>query len=345
MPPEENWPEILDLDLGTTTALSVKNFLSRAKFGSKLDAACKIKAGYDKLEKCNAGLSIDALSDKNKEEFGRAARSYVTFLFNSFQGLKGLTNDLVKGLGCFDLEIILLGPIAHATYCHTQLFTSFRLRGHFTMEQETASGEEYLSFVDDLRRTYSDLAQPTLLIPDTVKFLVELPILHSRPLLFKLFRLACLCLDEPFPVLPSVKFGSVDSDDPTSSHIDVILPVQSYFANVPHSIEAVTTDQSVSDFHRLEPDFIDGGMSDTYCPWDSVDFFGRSKILEQLTSDISRPKPSVSIAVGKVAGSSKASGVSKSSPKKSSKRPNQQSPDKEMISSAKALLTPSSSKL
>ena len=213
------------------------------------------------------------------------------------------------------------------------------------MEQETASGEEYLSFVDDLRRTYSDLAQPTLLIPDTVKFLVELPILHSRPLLFKLFRLACLCLDEPFPVLPSVKFGSVDSDNPTSSHIDVILPVQSYFANVPHSIEAVTTDQSVSDFLRLEPDFIDGGMSDTYCPWDSVDFFGRSKILEQLTSDISRPKPSVSIAVGKVAGSSKASGASKSSPKKSSKRPNQQSPDKEMISSAKALLTPSNSKL
>ena len=343
MPPEENWPEILDLDLGTTTALSVTNFLSRAKFGSKLDAACKIKAGYDRLEKCSAGLSIDALSDKNKEEFGRAARSYVTFLFNSFQGLKGLTNDLVKGLGCFDLEIILLGPIAHATYCHTQLFTSFRLRGHFTMGQETASGEEYLSFVDDLRRTYSDLAQPTLLIPDTVKFLVELPILHSRPLLYKLFRLACLCLDEPFPVLPSVKFGSVDSDNPTSSHIDVILPVQSYFANVPHSIEGVTTDQSVADFLRLEPDFIDGGMSDTYCPWDSVDFFGRSKILEQLTSDISRPKPSVSIAVGKVAGSSKASWTSKSSPKKSRKRPNQQSPDKEMISSAKALLTPSSS--
>ena len=217
LPLEENWPEIINLDLSTTTALSVSNFLSRAKFGSKLDAACKIKTGHDKLEKCNSGLSIDALSSKNKEEFGRAARSYVTFLFNSFQELKGLTNDLVKGFGCFDSEILWLGPIAHATYCHAQLFTSFRLRGHFTTDQETASGEKFLSFLDDVRRTFSDLAQPTLLIPDTVKFLVELPTLHSCPLLYKLFRLACLCLDEPFPVLPSVKFGSVDSDNPTSS--------------------------------------------------------------------------------------------------------------------------------
>ena len=175
LPPEENWPEILNLDLSTTTALSVTNFLSRAtnflaraKFGSKLDAACKIRAGLDRLDKSNAGLSIDTPTSKNKEEFGRAARSYITFLFNSFQELKGLTNDLVKGLGCFDLEIILLGPIAHSTYSHAQLFTSFRSRGYFTTDQETASGEEYLSFLDDLRRTYSDLAQPTLLIPDTV---------------------------------------------------------------------------------------------------------------------------------------------------------------------------------
>ena len=345
LPPEEIWPEILNLDLSTTTALSVTNFLSRAKFGSKLDAACKIKAGRDRLDNSNAELSVDTLSSRNKEEFGRAARSYVTFLFNSFQELKGLTNDLVKGLGCFDLEILLLGPIAYATYCHAQLFTSFRLRGYFTTDQETASGEEYLSFLDDLRRSYSDVAQPTLLIPDTVKFLVELPSLHSRPLLYKLFRLACLCLDEPFPVLPSVKFGSVSSDDPTSSLFDVILPVQSYFANVPHSIDAVTTDQSVADFLGLEPDFVDGVLSDNYCPWDSVDFFGRSKILEQLTSDRSRPQASVSFAVPKVAESSKSHGTSKSSPKKSSKRASQQSPDKEVAPSVKALLTPSSSKV
>ena len=42
-----------------------------------------------------------------------------------------------------------MGPVAHATYCQSQLFTSFRLRGYFTVDQETARGEEYLSFLGD----------------------------------------------------------------------------------------------------------------------------------------------------------------------------------------------------
>ena len=98
LPSEKDWPDIFDLDLSTTTALSVLNFLTRAKFDSKLDAAREIKAERDQTEKCNAGLFLDTLVNRNKEEFGRGARSYVIFLFNSFQGLKGLTSDLVKGL-------------------------------------------------------------------------------------------------------------------------------------------------------------------------------------------------------------------------------------------------------
>ena len=227
LPSEKDWHDIPNLDLSTTTALSVPNFLTRAKFDSKLDAACKIKAERDQTEKCNAGLSMATLVNRNKVEFGRAARSYVTHLFNSIQGLKGFTNDLVKGLSCFDLETLLIGPVAHATYCQSQLFTSFRLRGYFTVDQKTVCGEEYLSIVDDLRRSFPDFEQPTMLISDTVKFLVDMPSSHSRPLLHKLFRLACLCLDEPFSVLPTVRFGSVDSENPTDSLVDVIFPVQS----------------------------------------------------------------------------------------------------------------------
>ena len=320
LPSEENWPEILSLDLRTTTALSVANFLTRAKLDTKLDAACKIKAERDKLEKSNIGLSLKTLISRNKEYFGRAARSYVTFLFKSFQGLEGLTNDLVKGLGCFDLEILLLGPIAHASYCHSQLFTSFRLRGFFTLDQETACGEDYLSFLDDLRQTFPDLVHPTLFNADTVKFLVELPSLHSRPLLYKLFHLACLCLDEPFPVLTTVRFGSVDSDNPTSSLIDVILPVQSYFSNVPYGNEAVT---SVAVFRRLELDFGASGLADTYCPWDSVEFFGRSKILEQLDPETTRPRVSTSVSFSKSPGGAGFRGSSKSPVKKDSQKSKQ----------------------
>ena len=278
-------------------------------------------------------------------EFQRAARSYITFLFNSFQGLKGLTNDLVKGLGCFDLGTLLIGPVAHAPYCQSQLFTTFRLRGYFIIDQETTCGEEYFSFLDDFRRNYPDLEQPTMLISDTVKFLVDMPSLHSRPLLHKLFRLACSCLDEPFLVLPSVKFGSVDSDNPTNSLIDVILPVQAYFSNVSYGIEAVTTDQSVSAFLRLEPDFSGVGLSDTYCLWDSVDSFGCSKILGRLNSRGSRPQVATGVIFFKDAGGSKLRGTSKSPAMKDCKKPSQLLSDKELTSTAKGLLTPSSSKL
>ena len=79
-----------------------------------------------------------------------------------------------------------------------------------------------------------------------------------------------------FPDPTSVKFGSVDSDDPTSGFVDVVLPVQSFFQNVPHSVEVVSSDQSVAAFLQLEPTFVGVGTSDS--PWDSADFFGRAEI-------------------------------------------------------------------
>ena len=160
----------------------------------------------------------------NEENFVRRSRSYITYIFNSMQNQKGLTNDLAKGLGCFDLETLLVRPIAQDQNCHSQLFTSFRLRNFFTEDQETVCSKKNLSFLDDLRRNYPDLVQPTLFVPYTISFLVDLPSLHSRPLLHKFFRLACLCLDEPFQNLPAVTFDSVNVDDPTSSLVDVLVP-------------------------------------------------------------------------------------------------------------------------
>ena len=114
---------------------------------------------------------------------------------------------------------------------------------------------------------------------------MNLPSLHSRPLLHKLFRLAFLCLDEPFQNLPAATFGSGNSDASSSSLVDVLLPVQSYFRNVSHSVdsvEAVTTEQSIASYLQLEPKFGGNGLSDVNDPWLSVDFFlffGRTNIL------------------------------------------------------------------
>ena len=286
---------------------------------------------------------MEVLINQNKSNFGRAARSFVTYLFNTVQKPKSPTSDIVKGLGAFDLETLLTGRIGHATYCFFQLFSSFRLRSFFELEQEAPCRDEYRSCIDEMRNSYPDLAQPTLFVKDTIKLLGDQSALKSRPLLFTLFRLSCLCLDEPFETLPAINFGSVNSDDPTSSHIDAVLPVQSYFHNILYGVEAVTTDQSVMSFLQLEPTFGNSGLSDTYCPWLSVDFFGRDEIIEQLDpSKTYCQKPEDEVA------SSVRSSTKRTSPKKPGKiaaRPSHLLTNAELSQSAAGLLVASGSKL
>ena len=109
--------------------------------------------------------------------------------------------------------------------------------------------------------------------------------IQTRPLLLRCFKFACLCLDEPFRSLPTVKFGSVNTDNYSSKLIDVILPVQSYFSSVPGSVEAVTSESSISEFLELESTFGRGALSDTYDPWLGMDQFGRADILSKLDPD------------------------------------------------------------
>ena len=132
---------------------------------------------------------------------------------------------------------------------------------------------------------YSDMAQPTILITDTINFLMEQPSLLSRPLLYRLFTLSCLCLDQPFQDLPEVKFSSVRTDDPSSKLTDIILPVQFYFKSVPRGVETLSADTSVSKFLSLETTFGDSAFRDSYDPWLSIDLFGRAGILEKLDRD------------------------------------------------------------
>ena len=303
--------------------------------------ACRAMTERDIREKQNQGLPIDALANKTRDDFGRSARSYISHLFGTVQNQKSLVTDLMKGLGSSDLDTLLHDPLSHADYCFTQLFTSFRLRGYFSSGQEAECHEEYRSFVDELRRKYSELHQPVIFVRDTTSFLIEQTSLHNRPLLHKIFRLASLCLDEPFQTLPPVKFGSVDSDNPTSGFVDVVLPVQSYFKNVTNGMESVSSDDSIAAFLRLEPTFVGVVTSDVYSPWDSVDFFGRTGILEQL--DPSRAYSGTQ----DLASTSKPAVVSKPDKSKMSgpaKKMSHLLDKKELAQSAKNLLSASCSK-
>ena len=232
LPSEADYHDILRISIPDAKALTVTDFISRLKLGPRLEACCKRKSEKERKEAKYSELSLEETIANNREEFGRQARGYVAHLFGALTGLTRFTSDIVKGLGSFDLETLFVDTMEQAAYCFKNLFSSFRLGGVFQSEEETVYIEEYLSFIDELRRTLPEMQQPKLLIADTIDFVSKQPALKSRVHLTRIFRLSCLCIDEPRFMFAPVRLGSNKTDEPTSVMFDIVAAIQSYLSNV-----------------------------------------------------------------------------------------------------------------
>ena len=319
LPAENDFQAVLQLSFPDAKALSVEDFISRSKLGARLAAGSKSKAEKEMSEEKNRGLALTDVAASIREEFGRLARGYVVNLLNATQSLTRFTSDIVRGLGSFDLEILLLDPVEQATYCFKQLFMSFRLRGVFRADEETVYLEEYLSFIDELRRAHPEVQQPKLLINDAIDFISRQGLLKSRQHLSRIFRLSCLCLDEPRFTFPAVRFGSVRTDEPTCSMFDIVAPIQSYFGSVARGLDNLVCEASIERLLNLELTFGTTGLSSTYSPWDGIDHFGRDRIRDAIhTQTPERRRVTIATEVSSdQPGSSR--GTKSSSPKKSVK--------------------------
>ena len=191
---------------------------------------------------------MKTIMTKTKVDFRRLSGSYVTHLLKGTRSHFDFTTDIVQGLGSFDLEILLKLPVALASMCFSKLYMAFQFHGCLVCEQESQVLDEYMSFVDEIRISYTEFDQPTLLITDTIDFLRRQTTLISRLLLLRCFKLACLCLDEPFRPSRAINFSSVNSGDPSSKLVDIVLPVESFFHKFPGSIECVTSVSSIAEF-------------------------------------------------------------------------------------------------
>ena len=117
LPAESNCQGVLNLSFSDAKPLPVEYFIVRSKLGAKLDVCCKQKAEKEMGDEQNRTLGLDKVTANNREEFGRAASGYVVHLLKTSQGLTLFTSDIVKGLGSFDLETMLVDPLDHATFC------------------------------------------------------------------------------------------------------------------------------------------------------------------------------------------------------------------------------------
>ena len=122
LPAENDFQSILKLYFANARALTVDDFINRSKLGTRLAVGCRQKAEKETGEGKNMDLTLDEVTASNREDLGRLPRRYVANLFNTTQGLTRFTYEIVRGLGSFDLEILLY-RLRFKTYCFKQLQT------------------------------------------------------------------------------------------------------------------------------------------------------------------------------------------------------------------------------
>ena len=185
-------------------------------------------------------------------------------------------------MAIFDPTVLLALPIEQAMSLFTVLYNSFNLRGWLPNSPSAEARDEYLRFLDHFPNSYSELKNTSEIFLDMVAFLTPLPELRARKPLFHLFQLSCLCLTEEGVDLPPVKFQGANTADPKCRLSDVIVPAQSYLAQVPDSVTECTSEASLVKYHELEDTFSRGIVAGD--PWSNDDSFERSHFQKILST-------------------------------------------------------------
>ena len=253
-----DWKSLDDLQGQNWRQLSNRDFLSRLKLKENLDAACLARVKKIYSEKQLTPEETDAAVEATRDDFATKARGYLYHLLKVFLADISLNAGIVRRSGSFDSVALLSLPIEQATNCFSALYRSFNLRGWLENSPETDARDEYVDFVEYFRQANSGAE-------DTSKL---------RKHLFYIFQLSCLCLTSKLPELPAIKFSGVDCNDPRSRLFDVIMPAQSYLANVAYSIALCTTEASLGTFKDLEFRLSSGNVPGD--PWSHVDSFGKA---------------------------------------------------------------------
>ena len=257
--------------------LSNRDFLSRLKLKENLDACCLARVKRIYSEKQLTPEETEAAVEATRDEFATKARSYLVYLLKVFLADISLNAGIIRGLASFDPVALLNLPLEQATYCFSALHRSFSLRGWLENSSEADIRDEYVEFLEYFREVNSGAKNTPEVFTDMVVTLMGMPELKMRKHLFHIFQLSCLCLTSKSPELPAVKFSGVDCSEPRSRLFDVIMPAQSYLANISSAVAACTTEASLGTFKDLELRFSSGNVPGD--PWTHVDSFGSAGLI------------------------------------------------------------------
>ena len=62
----------------------------------------------------------------------------------------------------------------------------------------------------------------------------------------------------------------------------VVAPIQSYYGSVVRGLDSLVSESSIARLLNLELTFGTTGLSDTYSPWEDIDYFGQDRIRDAM---------------------------------------------------------------
>ena len=249
------WFLLLRFQTSEGTFLPGDEYLIRLKMTNKVSTASKARAEGLHFGKKTERAAILASAETAKADFIKDSQQYVQFLINGVHQRIGLSTNLVKGLAAFDPFILLKRPMDVALHHFDVLYSTFAHRSWVDDSNESQCRDQYIQLLDHLRTAYGPNFDITSVAADLIEFLMGLVFLHERSHLLYLFKMSCLCTTVTSPSHPDVVFGGTTTAGEQSRFTDLILPCQSYMANVTGSVVRCSKDSSLAEFSGLTASF------------------------------------------------------------------------------------------
>ena len=276
------WFLLLRFQTSEATFLDGEEYLIRLRLSHKVSSASKAKAEGMHFGKKSERPAILVTTETVKSDFVKDSQQYIQYLINEVLRQTGLTTNIVKGMAAFDPLILFKRPMEIALRHFDILYSTFSLRSWVSSANESLCRDQYMQLLDHLRTTYDPDFDISSVSADLIEFLSELEFLRNRSCLSYLFKLCCLCATTVSPTYPDVTFGTISTAGRHNRLTDVILPSQSYLANVRDAVAFCSDNGNLTKFIDFSSSFGRSAFASDYDPWTYVDNFGRSKIYKSL---------------------------------------------------------------
>ena len=283
LPSEWDWDALRSFDFAVSELLGVPEFMQKTEFRSKVlkVAKSKIDVERERGKKARSDTVAKTVMGESFNPFIDQGRQYIKYVAKELVKHPTFKSHLLIGLACFDYGVLFKLPRTVAVDCYQHLFQSFSSRGWIARELWNVHIDDYIEFVDDVRRVYLDELGVGPDVEDMVSFLSSCPELSRRSYTWDLFKLSCLCLGHVAPKLPDVSLGSSKAGVTSVDLSSILEPLHGYMLSSDAEGNFFTDPGSISCMELLET-FGDSALQCGYNPWEFVDVHDYDKIRTEL---------------------------------------------------------------